>query len=342
MGSIRDETIAKLSGIRKETEETVDGVKKKAEDMSVVRGAITTARELSGAVELEAELDRKDKKLEGVEKQRDQAIEDKHKAEIDTVKSELGAKIDALTKAYIGGASKESIAEQIVEIKKAANELNMGGSKISEIREMLGLITTLNPQKSMVDQIRDAKELISAIVPQPGKPNEFQIAGMPATIALELKKMDTNLQVTLETMKDDRERRSQEFALKIKQFDLERQDKIGEAQGRIAVEKERNKMLAGGLETIGRSIGRGMAEGSRQGVPPVSSMGQKAAEQPKSYHIELGENEPANFDCPNCSEKIAVGPDSTQAQCVGCNSKFPIIRKPATQVPESQSLAEEE
>jgi hypothetical protein len=340
MGSLKQETIAKMAGKKTNPEETIEGVEKEAKDMNVVKGAMNTARELAGAGTLEKQIDEANKRATKAEEERQQAIEGKHKAEIEKVETALGAKIDGLAKSYTGGASKESIADQIAEIKKAAAELNMGGSKVSELREMMSLINTLNPHKSMVDQIRDAKELISAIVPQPGKTNEFSIGGMPAAIALELKKMDTNLQVTLENMKDERQRRDQEFALKIKQFDLERQDRIAEAQGKIQVEQERNKMISGGLETIGRAIGHGLADGSREAAPP-GSIGARQPEPPKSYHIELNENEADEFGCPKCAARIAVGPTTTEAQCVGCNSRFPVVRKPATQTPETQAPEEE-
>lgn len=341
MGSLKDETIVKMAAKKTNPEETIDGIKKQAEDMTVIDHAMDTARKLSGAGALQEELTHEHKKVAEAEQQRDKAIEDKHKAQIEKVQSELGAKIDTLANSYTRGASKESIADQIVEIKKAATELNMGGSKVSELKEMMNLINTLNPQKSMVDQIRDAKELITAIAPQPGKPNEFSIGGMPAAIALEIKKMDINLQTTLETMKDERERRSQEFALKIKQFDLERQDKIAEAQGRIQVEQERNKLISGGLETVGRAIGHGMADGSREVAQAPGSIGARQPEAPKSYHIELNENAADEFDCPKCAARIAVAPTTTVAQCVGCNSKFPVVRKSATQTPETP-LPEEE
>jgi hypothetical protein len=332
MGSLRDETIAKLTGDKSNPEATVDNVKKQADDMSVIDKAMDTAKKLANTGALEAEMDRKDKKLEKAEQDRDKAIEGQHKAEIETVRTELGSKIDKLAQAYAGGASKNSIAEQIAEIKKAANELNMGGSRISEVREMMNLIATLNPQKTLVDQIKDAKELINTIMPPPGTGKEFSIGGMPATIALELKKMDTNLQITLENMKDERQRKDQEFQIKIKEYDEARADRIQEAAGKLEVERERNKMISGGLETVGRAIGKGLAEAGGQGSPLPGAIAGKAAEPPKSYHIELGQNEAADFNCPKCSTIIAVGPDSTQAQCVGCNSKFPVVRKPAIPV----------
>jgi len=339
---LRETIIARTLGLQnKPKEETTDAVEKETTRMGVVAKTMDTARELSGANVLEEELGRKDKKLAATEKERDQATEDKHKAELQTVKTELGAKIDDLAKAYAGGASKQTVADQISDIKKAADQLNLGGSRISEIKDMMTLIESLNPRKNLTDQIKDAKELISVFQPPEDKGKDFTIVGMPATVALELKKMDTNLQITLENMKDERQRRDQEFTLKERQYDEERAARLQEVQGKIQVEKERNKMLGGAIETVGRAIGRGAAEAGRQAAKSPGSVGEQAQEQPRSYHIELNEGEKFDFDCPLCQTRIAVGPDSTVAQCVGCDAKYPIVRKPAASMAEPVPPEEE-
>lgn len=328
MGSLTDDTVAKLAGQKKEPGETIEGVEKEAKNMSVVDGAMNTARKLAGTDALQEQVQEANRRAEKATDAAKKAEEDKHRAEIEKVEATLGAKIDGLAKSYAGGADKDSIATQIAEIKKAANELGMGGSRVSELREMMNLISTLNTQKSLSDQIKDAKELITAITPAPDKTGGLTVGGMPATIALELKKMETDLQLRLEEMKDERQRRDQEFKLTMRQYDETRQDRIAEANARIQVEQERNKMISGGLETIGRAIGRGAAEAARQGPRPSGPIAGAAAEAPKSYHVELPQGEVADFDCPNCSAKIAVGPDSTQAKCAGCNAVFPVVRTP--------------
>lgn len=329
MPNLRDETIARLANQKQEPGQTVEGVEKTAKEMSVVQGAMNTARELSGTSALEGQLTEANKRAEKAAEAARQAEEDKHKAEIEKVEATLGAKIDGLAKSYAGGASQQTIADQIAEIKKAAAELGMGGSKVSELKDMMNLITSLNPQKTLMDQIKDAKDLITAISPPADKQSDGLIGGMPASIALELKKMDTNLQVTLQKMQDERQARQQEFELRMKQYDLDRADRIAEAQGKIRVENDRNKMFAGGLETIGRAIGKGMQEGSRQpGGSPGAIAGQSKA-GPKLYQMEAFENETGEFDCPNCQTRVAVGPTTTEAQCVECESKFTITRKAA-------------
>jgi hypothetical protein len=343
MGNLGDETAAKLAGRKQDPGETIEGVEKQAKDMSAVQGAMSTARQLAGTDALQGQIEEANKRAEKATEAARKAEEDKHRAEIDKVEATLGAKIDNLGKAYVGGASKESIADQIAEIKKAATELNMGGSKISEIREMMNLITSLNPQKSLVEQITNAKELINVISPPPEKKSEFAIEGMPASIALQLKKMDHDLQITLETMKDERQRRQEEFQLTIKQWDIDRQDRINEAQGRIQVEQERNKMIAGSLETVGRAIGKGIAEAGAPGSQRAGPIAGSASQTAKSYTVDLGPddtNKPISFDCPTCQTKVAAGPDATEATCINCQSQFTFSRKPATQMPVAQSEEE--
>jgi hypothetical protein len=324
---LRDETIAKLTGVNKKPEETIDGVKKQADDMDVIDKAMGTARKLSGAEALQDQLDRKDKKIEEVEQQRDKATEEKNKAQIETVRTELGTKIDDLVKSLAAGGSKQSIAEQIKDIKQAATELNLGGSKISEIKDMMTLIDSLNPKKSLADQIKDAKELITILAPPADKEKEFSIGGMPATVALELKKMDSNLQITLENMKDERQRKDQDFQLTLKKWDDERELRRGEIAGKIAVERERNKMVSDGLQLIGRAGGKAILDGLKESPPATGGV---------SGHIELGEGESGEFSCPNpnCNSPIAVGPTSTLATCATCKSQFPItriVRSPAAE-----------
>jgi len=343
---IRPETIAAITGLNKKGRTTISDVKQQAEDMSVIDQSIDTARRLSGVPALEQEIDRKDKKLEKAEQDRDKAIEGKNKAELETVRTELGSKIDQLVNSLAGGASKKTIADEISDIKKAAVELNLGGSRISEIKDMMTLIDSLNPKKSLADQIKDAKELITILVPPADKGKEFSIGGMPATVALELKKMDSNLQITLENMKDDRQRKDQEFQLTLKKWDEDRELRRGEIEGKLAADRDRTKMIGDGLQMLGRAGGKAVADAAREGMAPgvARSPGPgAAASQPpqRSYHIDLAEAEGAQFECPHCKSPIAVGPTSIQARCLNCNAQFPITRAPASLTPEPKPPEEE-
>ena len=317
---VRIKTIGAITGLDKKKETTISDVKQQAENMSVIDETIGNARKLSGADALEQKADSERRERQKVEQERDKAVEDKHQAQLNTLRVELGSKVDELARSLAGGASQKNIGDQISEIKKAASELNLGGSKISEVREMLSLIDSLNPKKTLVEQIKDAKELITIISPPAEKPPDFTIGGMPSSVALELKKMDQHLQITLENMKDDRQRKDQEFQFNIKKYDSEVEMRRQEIAGKLAVEREKSQMIANAIEMIGRAGGKAVLDGIR-GAPQET--GRVSG---RITGIELPEGAGAEFPCPNCNSPMAVGPTSTLANCVGCKSQFPITR----------------
>lgn len=320
---LRPETIAAITGLNKRGQPTISDVKQQADDMNVIDKTIDTAKRLSGTHALEEQLDRVDKQREKAEQERDKAIEDKHKSEIENVKTELGAKIDHLQESWQGGASKKTITDEIADIKKAATELGLGGSKVSEMRELMALLQSLNPKRNLADEIKEAKTLIETIQPAE-KEKPYTVAGMPADIVLQVKKMEADLQIQLEEMKDAREHRQQEFQLALRKFDEDRLARIEEIQSKVAIERERNEMAAGAITTFGRAVGRGFADAGS----PLSPGGIASQQPPMPDHVEIAVGAADEFQCPKCQGKIAVGPTSTTATCVGCNSQFPIKRIP--------------
>lgn len=329
MGDLKQELIAKMTGLNKNREPTISDVQKEAESMDVIDKAMGTARKLAGTDALGEELKNKDKKIEELGKDKEKTGKELQDTRMQVIQAELGGKIDKLSEALKSGASSKSIGDQITDIKKAANELGLGGSKVSELKEMMALIQSLNPQRNLVEQVKEAKDLLIALQPEKPKGSGLLVEGIPAEIALEIKKMDTNLQITLEQMKDDRQRRDQDFKLTLEEFKENREMKRQEIDGKIQVEKDRNELLAGGIETIGKAIGRGYWEAGQEATAPQGGISQKQQSQAKSYTLKLDEGESGQFDCPNCHTKVGVGPTSTVVRCVGCNSQFPITRAPA-------------
>jgi hypothetical protein len=337
---VRPETIGAIIGLNKKGQPTISDVKKQADDMGVIKGTINTARELSGAPALEQEIDRKDKKLEKVEQERDQAIADKHKAEIDSVRTDLGSKIDHLTESLQSGASRKTIADEIGDIKKAATELGMGGSKVSEIRDLMSLVETMNPRKNLVEQLKEAKELLSTLQPPQEKPKGLSLDGMPAEIVLQLKKMDTDLQVTLEQMRDKRQRDDHDFQITLKKWEEEREARRAEIEGKLTVERERNQLLAGGITMFGRAAGKGVADAFSESEPGIARQPSQPAQPPqgKSYHVELDEGEAATMQCQKCRSPIEVVATTKIAECLNCHEKYNVLRK----APSSEVTPEEE
>jgi molecular chaperone GrpE (heat shock protein) len=337
MGNLRDETIAKLSNVDRKRETTIDDVGKQAQDMDVIDKAMNRAKRLAGADVLTEQLASKDEKISNLQKEKDKATQELHESEIRNVKTELGSKIDDLQKAIESGASRKSIGEQIIDIKKAASELGLGGSKVSEIKDIMSLIESFSPKKNLAEQVKEARELLVTLQPSDDRGKGLLVEGVPAQIAIELKQMDHNLQIKLAKMEDDRQQRNQEFQLTLKRYDEERLTKQAEIEGRLQVERERNDIIAQGLQIVGGAAGKAYADalrGSAQGVPVQAP---QAAD--KIYEIELGEGESGTTDCPKCHSAIGVGPTTTLAQCVNCGSKFPVVRTGQQTQPAANEVA---
>lgn len=332
MGDLKEDIIAKAMGMQEKPGESIDDVKQQAEHMTVIDETMETAKKLAGTAALETESARKDKRMETLEKDKDKATEQLHESQIQNVRTELGSKIDHLAESIEGGASKKSIGDQIGDIKKAANELGLGGSKVSEIKEIMGLVTSLNPKTNLAEQVKEARDLLTALQPAEDKGKEPLLEGVPASVAIELKKMDTNLQVTLEQMKDDRQRKDQEFQLTLRKYDDDRVARQQEVVGKIEVEKDRNELIAGGLETVGRAMGRGYAESGR-GAGSSRGISQEQTGGPQPFKVTANEGESGAVDCPVCQERgtpnqIGIGPATTSAVCVGCGSQVDVERVP--------------
>lgn len=145
---------------------------------------------------------------------------------------------------------------------------------------------------------------------------------------------DANVTIELAKLNYQQAKEDREFKWKMKQddkqfqLDMQRlQDQRENDRAKLAQEGRRIDMLASFPEQIGAAILQG-AQARQQ--DKVASGAQRGGGQ-QSYHIELGEGEQAVTNCPYCKADIGVGPTSTVAECVGCKSKFPIIRKPAGQ-----------
>jgi hypothetical protein len=328
MTELRKVVIAKAMGAKINPSGDISDVEKKTKDMTIIDQAMETARKLAGTDVLTEEMKRKEDKLEEERKAKEKAEKDLAKKETELVEERLGSKIDKLTESISRGASPQSIAEQIGDIKKAAGELGLGGSKVSEFKEMATLIQSLNPQKDLAAQVKDARDLLTALQPERGK--ESLVEGVPAAVAIELKKMDSDFKIRLEQMADARQERDQNFQITLKKWEEDREIRRQEVDGKILVERERNQMIAGGLEIIGKAAGKAYAESGGGLAASLGSVSQRQSGAAKTGHIEIDQGQSGTFECPNCHSPIGVGPTSVTAQCVKCSSRFPIARIPSS------------
>jgi len=278
-----------------------------------------------GIDELKSEAEKKEleKKISGEDKARMAELEEKNEQlqkqlqekEIETVRAELGGKIDQLSQSIKEGVDKKSIVDQITELKRAAGELGLGGSKFSEVQEALDMVDKIRPSKGLADQFKDAKELLETF----GKKETDHLS---PEISLEMKKMDRDLQIRLEEMRDGRADRDRAWQLQIKQWEEERADKNAQIQAEIQTKREANELLSNGIQKLGEVITA--AKGAGVGA---------VAGAVASRVIEAGEGESGETECPGCHGIIPIAEAATSTICPTCGTRYNIERIPKTEEP---------
>jgi rubrerythrin len=311
MGDLKEELIAKTMGTKDKPEQTIDEVEKEAGHMGVIDKTMETARKLAGTSTLSEELKRKDERMEKLEKVKDKVTDELREAQIQNIRTEFGSKIDHLAESIKAGASPKSIGDQIAEVKKVAGDLGLSTSKVSEFKEMANLIQALSPQqKGLAEQVKEAMELLHTL--QPEKKEEDAPTGVPASVAIELKRMDTDLKLRVEQMQDDRQRKDQDFQLTLKKWEEDRELKRQEIEGKLTIERERNELLAGGLDRLGRVIAQATSEApSRHQISPA---------------IQARVGEFGEVTCPNCQATVPIARDAVRAVCPSCGTPYSVNR----------------
>lgn len=154
---------------------------------------------------------------------------------------------------------------------------------------------------------------------KPGAPT-----GGDPKLALEIKKMD---------LEDHRAQRDFEWKMEQdkRKWDLEMEKLKDDREFRraeLAQQAKKDEMWATTPERFGRAIASGLIDRGEEGEEetPVTRGGKG-----KSYHIEIGEGESGEIECPNCGTPVGVGSSTKIAKCVNCNSQFEVARKPGSQ-----------
>jgi len=140
-------------------------------------------------------------------------------------------------------------------------------------------------------------------------------------LQLEIKKLDYNLQMELERMRDERDKRDKEWQLTLKKWEEEKEMRRQELQQKVEAEERRMQFLSHAQERIGRVIA-GVVTSKGGGV----SAGSMASAVGKSFHVEAGEGEEGEVACPKCNENIFIPPDADKAVCSSCGMSIDILR----------------
>jgi len=233
-----------------------------------------------------------------------------HEKEVESVRVELGGKIDQLNQSVREGASQKSISQQIADIKRAAADMGLGGSKFEDIQAALDLVERLRPAtKTLPEQVKDAKDLIDTFGQKPSG---------DGNLSLEIEKVKGDRELQLEKLRIERAAGERDFQLKMKQWETEREDKRAIASAEIAVKKEGNQLLADLVEKLAQVItaaaGGAVGAGAARGIA--------------SRVIEAGEGEAGETECPSCHSVIPISESADDVICAGCGARYTIKRIP--------------
>lgn len=242
----------------------------------------------------------------------EQLKEEIHKKEIQLVEEKLGDKIDRLGQSLKEGADKKTISDQVAEIRQVATELGMGGggSKFEDVQAALDLVERLRPaSKTLPEQVKDARDLIDTF---------GQKTDGAGNLSLEIEKIRGDRELQVEKLRTERAVGDRDFQLRMKQWELEREDKKAIASAELMVKKEGNQLLADVVEKLATIITA--AAGGAVGAAGAGAIASRV--------IEAGEGDAGTTECPGCHTVIPISEADTDVICAGCGARYNIERMP--------------
>jgi len=183
---------------------------------------------------------------------------------------------------------------------------------------------------------RTADEVIDEAVKTAEKLG-YAKGGTPAVSAevqVQLQKMQNDLQIRLEEMKDERDRRDKEWQLTLRKWDEEREQNRGMMAQRQKEHEDRMNMLNTAITRFGR-VAAQTIKGGGEGPGGVS------AEAEKTFYIDADEGEEGETACPKCGETIFIAPDAAQVICSSCGLTAEVRRTPSEPKSSSKSKKSE-
>ncbi len=280
---------------------SVDDVQKVADHISIVSKTIGEAGKLVGLDKLEKERSDMEQKLAQTQ------------AELEKQKMDVLTKELAEIKVALKAASEKQDIPAIKELEHKLEEARDAYHKeqLASLRQDIAELRKPGEKGvgDMAEEIKKIKEAAQTLGLTSG------VSTTPPDILLELKRMDIDLQTRLEEMKDERNRRDKEWELDKMKWQEERELRLSEAQQKYDIEKDRTETFKSTFERGVKIIGRAITE---EGEAPAGIA--------SASHVEAGEGEMGEFDCPKCHTPVTVAPDATRAVCAKCGFSVPIKR----------------
>jgi DNA repair exonuclease SbcCD ATPase subunit len=306
--NVRNVVTSRISGTPSK-QQNPDEVKKFADHLKIVSDLSETARKMSGADKIEEEK-------RNVEQQLQEAQQQLSKMQIDFLSKQLDE-----IKSQLKTATENKDLPMVRELERKLEEVRDAYHK-AELEALRKEIEKLRGEKSdIAEEIKKIKEV--------GKELGLSSGSPPPDILIELKKMDYQLQLEIERLRDERDRREKEWQLQLRKWEEEKELRKQEVEARIAADREKLEAL----KTIGTRLGKAIFESAMESSQPA------IAGRSKSYTVEAIEGESGEFTCPDCGSTVGLLPDTEVAVCAGCRSQFPVKRTPK---PEKVSSGETE
>ncbi|MBU0847538.1 hypothetical protein KKH23_10170 [Patescibacteria group bacterium] len=163
-----------------------------------------------------------------------------------------------------------------------------------------------------------------------------QAGGTPPEIQIQLQQMQTDLQLRLAQMEDDRNARNKEWELTLKKYGDDKELQQQRLAQEASANAERTQLMRGGLDTLGRIMGKAMVD---PGSAP--SGGISSSRVAKDYPLEAEEGETGQFSCPGCGRELFLAPDAGRVQCASCGAMSNFTRIPKAETPISEEVKSE-
>jgi len=137
-------------------------------------------------------------------------------------------------------------------------------------------------------------------------------------LSLEIEKVKGERELAITKLNAEIAAGNRDFQLKMKQWEMEREDKRAIANAELVVKKEGNQLLADVVEKLAYIITT--AAGGAVGATGAGAIASRV--------IEAGEGEAGTTECPSCHTVIPISESDADVICAGCGTRYSIERMP--------------
>ncbi len=319
-----------VTRVNKEKEKEISQVQQVANEIDVVAATKKKAEELAGLPGTQQEL------IESrvAERKARETLEQNNQEQL---RGSIASMEKKLAETHAEDSGQILALSTKLEAAKAESTRTMFDTLTNKINDLEKMKVESAPTTDIVKQVKGIKELFTEL----GLINsQQQSSTVPGEMALQMKKMDFDMQQSIEDRADERARRDREWQLTVRKWDEEKEFKKAELAITASAKKEQNGMLMGIIQTIGETVAKSTTV-APAGATPVSAKAQPITTQKKAIPednkekpagaipIQVPEGQSGQFECVNCPGLVAVAEDAEGAMCAECETIYSVARVPA-------------